>query len=177
MNKSEGVVFLLRRLLNSKFGWGSLHISNLIGPLDFIEYFDRRSPRIIEIVGPFHLKGMSITEIHNQTGIPRSSIYSVLKKNRHVLHPPEKVPFERWRRGNPGPRRHPPYGYGWLNGELIKDPKEYAIVQIIQSQWKQGRSVGEIVRCLNENGYRSRLERNWGYGVVKGIIKRAVKLS
>ena len=30
----------------------------------------------------------------------------------------------------------------------------------------------EIVRYLNDKGYRSRLNRDWGYGVVKGILKR-----
>ncbi|MBK9321595.1 MAG: recombinase family protein [Bdellovibrionaceae bacterium] len=43
---------------------------------------------------------------------------------------------------------------------------------MIESLWNQGRTVGEIVRHLNENGYRSRLNRDWGYGVVKGIIQR-----
>ena len=50
-------------------------------------------------------------------------------------------------------------------------PKEYPTVQLIQSLWAQGRAVGEIVRYLNEKGYRSRLNRDWGYGVVKGVIK------
>jgi hypothetical protein len=45
-------------------------------------------------------------------------------------------------------------------------------VQLIHDLWKQGRTVGEIVRYLNEKGYRSRLGRDWGYGVVKGIKRR-----
>ncbi len=123
-------------------------------------------------MGPLYLKGLSITDIHKQTGIPRSSIHASLRVNRDVLRPPEKVPFERWRRGNPNPRRHPPYGFCWYNGKLVEDPREYPTVQLIHDLWKQGRTVGEIVRYLNEKGYRSRLGRDWGYGVVKGIKRR-----
>lgn len=114
---------------------------------------------------------MSITEIHIQTGIPRSSVHAAIKKNRHKLRPPPEVPYARWRRGNPKPRRNPPYGYGWLNGELVKDPKEYSTVQLIQSLGKQGYDIGEIVRYLNGHAYRSRMGRDWGYGVVKSVLK------
>lgn len=146
--------------------------SNNWPPLDFIEYFDRRSPRIIEIVGPLYLKGLSITDIHKQTGIPRSSIHASLRANRHVLRPQKSVPFDRWRKGHGKTRNKPPYGWCFSQGELVKDSREYPIIQLIESLWKQGRTIGEIVRYLNENGYRSRLNRNWGYGVVKGIIQR-----
>ncbi|MBL7554965.1 MAG: recombinase family protein [Bdellovibrionaceae bacterium] len=47
---------------------------------------------------------------------------------------------------------------------------------MIESLWQQGMAVGEIVRYLNEKGYRSRLNRDWGYGVVKGILKRSLAL-
>lgn len=154
-----------------KIGCPSLHISNLYEIVDFIEYFDRRSPRIIEKIGSLYLKGLSITEIHKQTGIPRSTVYASIRTNRHKLLPPPEVPYACWRRGNPKPRRNPPYGYGWLNCELVKDPKEYSTVQLIKGLGKQGYKIGEIVRYLNGNGYRSRLGRDWGYGVVKSILK------
>lgn len=99
--------------------------------------------------------------------------HASLRANRDALFTPEKVPFERWRRGNPGPRRHPPYGFCWYNGKLVEDPREYPMVQLMLSLWTQGRTIGEIVRYLNEKGYRSRLNRDWGYGVVQGVIKRS----
>ncbi len=69
-------------------------------------------------------------------------------------------------------RNKPPFGYCYFQGELVIDPREYPTVQFIESLWKQGRTVGEIVRELNGKGYRSRLNRELGYGVVKNIIKR-----
>ena len=144
-----------------------------MGPIvDFIEYFDRRSPLIIEKVGPLYLKGLSVSDISAQTGIPRSSIYASLRANKQTLRPQKSVPFDRWRKGHGKTRNKPPYGWCFSQGELIKDPREYPVVQLIESLWKQGRAVGEIVRHLNENGYRSRLNRDWGYGVVKGVISR-----
>lgn len=68
-------------------------------------FFNRRSPRIIEIVGPLYLKGLSITDIYKQTGIPRSSIHASLRANRHVLRTQHAVPFDRWRKGH-GKRPH-----------------------------------------------------------------------
>lgn len=75
-------------------------------------------------------------------------------------------------KGHGKTRIKPPYGWCFSQGELVKDQREYPIVQLIESLWKQGRTVGVIVRYLNGNGYRSRLNRDWGYGVIKGIIKR-----
>jgi hypothetical protein len=123
-------------------------------------------------VGPLYLTGLLITDIYNQTGIPRSSIHASLRANRHVLRPQKPVSFDRWRKVHGKTRNKLPYGWCFFQGELVKDPREYHVVQLIESLWKQGRTVGEIVRHLNENEYRSRMDRDWGYGVVKGILQR-----
>jgi len=99
-----------------------------------------------------------------------------LRANRNVLRPPIPVPFDRWRKGHGKTKNKPSYGWCFSEGELIKDPQEFPIVQLIESLWQQGMAVGEIVRYLNEKGYRSRLNRDWGYGVVKGILKRSLAL-
>ena len=120
-------------------------------------------------------KGLSVSDIAAQTGIGRSSIYKSLRSNRHLLRPQVSVPFERWRKGHGKTRNKPPYGWCFSQGELVKDPREYPVILLIESLWNQGRTVGEIVRELNGKGYRSRMGRDWGYGVVKGIIKRMTK--
>lgn len=120
-------------------------------------------------------KGLSVSDIAEQTGIARSSIYKTLRSNRHELRPQVSVPFERWRKGHGKTRNKPPYGWCFSEGDLVKDQREYPIVLLIENLWKQGRTVGEIVRELNGKGYRSRMNRNWGYGVVRGMIKRLSK--
>lgn len=66
----------MKLLTSFEFGCPTQTTGTSAGLVDIIEYFDRRSPRIIEKVGPLYLKGLSITDIHKQTGIPRSSIYA-----------------------------------------------------------------------------------------------------
>lgn len=139
-------------------------------PLDFIEFFNIRSTRIIETIAPLYKQGLSLTDIAAQTGIGRSSIYKSLRANRETLRPQVSVPFDRWRKGNGKTRNKPPYGWCFYQGGIIQDPREYPTVQLIESLWKQGKTVGEIVRELNGKGYRSRMGKDWGYGVVRGII-------
>ena len=122
-----------------------------------------------------YLKGLSISDISKQTGITRSSVYQSLRKNRHVLRPAKSVPFDRWRKGHGKTGNKPPYGWCFYQGELVHDPKEQVVVLLIESLWKQGKTIGEIVRELNGKGYRSRMGRDWGYGVVKGVINRNKK--
>lgn len=121
-------------------------------------------------MGPLYKKGLSITDIHKQTGISRSSIHASLRANKHELRPQKAVPFGRGRKRHGKTNTHPPYGWRFSEGVLVKDPREYPVVQLIESLWHQGRTVGDIVRYLNGNGYRSRLGRDWGYGVIKRIL-------
>ena len=44
-------------------------------------------------------------------------------------------------------------------GRLVKDSREYPVIQMIENLWNKGRTVGEISLELNENGYWSRLNR------------------
>jgi len=67
----------------------------------------------------------------------------------------------------------PPYGYSFFQGEVIKDPKEYPILQLIQSLWKQGMSISSIMLKLQERGSKSRMNKPWSYNVIKSIIKRS----
>ena len=131
-----------------------------------------RPIKIFEICAPLYRLGLSITEMAAQTGIPRSSIYAAIRANRHVLRPPESVPFERWRRGNAKPRRHPPYGYCWYNGKLVEDPHEFPTVRMIRLMKEQGMSITEITNELNRRGIPSKRKKLWSYGVVKAVLKR-----
>lgn len=167
----------MRRARRAKrFGCPKRTISNAYVQVDFIEFFEKNQPNIFDIVSPLYKKGLSISDIANQTGIGRSSIYKSLRSHRHELRPQILVPFERWRKGHGKTRNKPSYGWCFSEGDLVKDQQEYPIVQLIESLWKQGLAVGEIVRELNGKGYRSRMDRDWGYGVVKGIIQRIKKV-
>ena len=70
------------------------------------------------------------------TGDHTRSVKSNLKKNKKVYCP------------------YPPIGYINQDGVLIRDPKQYAIVQEIQHSHAQGISLGEIARRLNSKGIK-----------------------
>ena len=148
-------------------------ISNEPILVDFIEFFPKTSIAIYEIVAPLYKKGLSITDIANQTGLKRNSIWNSLQAHKQELRPQNPVPFDRWRKRTGKMNARPPYGYSFFQGEVIKDPKEYPILQLIQNLWKQGLSISSIMLKLNERGSKSRMNKTWSYNVIKSIIKRS----
>jgi hypothetical protein len=95
-----------------------------------------------------------------------------LQTHGHVLRPQVSVPFERWRKGRGKTKAHPPFGFCYFEGEIIKDPKEYPTIQLIQNLWKQGISISSIVLHLDGRGIQSRMKKPWAYNVIKSIIRR-----
>ncbi len=141
-------------------------------PLDFIEYYQETSTTIIDIVGPLYSEGLSISDIADQTGLKRHSIWKSLRTQKTKLRPQASVPFERWRKGRGKTKARPPYGYCYFQGEVIKDPMEYPVLQLIHNLWKQGRTISSIIDKLAERGIKSRMNKPWSYNVIKATIKR-----
>lgn len=123
-------------------------------------------------MGPLYRQGLSISDIEDQTGLKRHSIWKCLQKHKHELRPQNPVPFERWRQGHGKMSARPPFGFCYFQGQVIKDPREYPTLQLIQSLWKQGTSISSIVRKLDEKGIRTRMKKPWSYNVIKSIIGR-----
>lgn len=65
-----------------------------------------------------------------------------------------------------------PYGYAYLDGQLVRDPKEYKIVQEIYRQWDKGLSFRAISRFLNGRNYFTRRGSSWKHELIKKIIER-----
>ena len=124
-------------------------------------------------MAPLYKQGLSITDIADQTGLKRTSIWSSLRAHKEVLRSQAPVPFDRWRKRTGKVNARPPYGFSFFQGEIIKDPKEYPILQLIQSLWKQGMSISSIMLKLCERGSKSRMNKPWSYNVIKSIIKRS----
>lgn len=155
-----------------KIGCPGPRLSKKTGAIDFIEYFYKRRIPIFEIAAPLYKKGLSISDISLQTGIPRSSVYAALRKKRDILRPPKPVPFSRWRRGHGKTRARPPYGYCSFQGFIVEDPREYPTLLLIRSLWKSGMKITAIVRELDRREIPSRMGKRWSYGVIKSILKR-----
>lgn len=145
---------------------------NIARPLDIIEFFAKRSTRIIDIVGPWYDKGLSITDIADQTGVKCYTIWKALKNHKKNLSSQDPVPFERWRQGRGKMKARPPFGFCFFQGEVIKDPKEYPTLLLIQSLGKQGANISSIVRHLDGKGIQSRMGMPWSYNAIKATIRR-----
>ena len=146
--------------------------SNNSTPLDFIDFFQKRSPSIFELVGPRYSKGLSITDISKETGLSRGVIWNTLRTHRQELRPQNPVPFTRWRQGRGKMKARPPFGLYFFEGQVIKDPREYPTLLLIQNLCKQGATISSIVRELDRLKIRTRMNKPWSYNVVKAIIRR-----
>ena len=156
-----------------EIGWANPTTCKKLISVDFIEFFQKSNSNIIEIIGPLYRKGLSVTDIAEQTGLKRTSIWRCLKDNKQILRKQSAVPYKRWRQGHGKRGAKPPYGFCYFEGEVIKDPKEYPTLQLIQNLWKQGASISSIITKLEERKLRSRMKKPWSYNVIKSIIKRS----
>lgn len=139
---------------------------------DTIGFFPKTKERIFEVCAPLYAAGCSLREIQEQTGFAKTSIRESLRSHGYTLRNSVSSPHLL------GPktvvRRSPvlPYGYDWLNGQLILDPREYRVVQKILNLWKAGESSQSIAKILNKRLIAPRNSKTWSRGVVASIVKR-----
>lgn len=139
---------------------------------DIIEVFENRQLGICEISVPLYLEGLSITDIALRTGFKRTSIWKALKTYRDGLQPKKEVPYARWRQGHRRTGARPPFGFSLLEGEVVRDPKEYPTLLLIHKLWTTGSAIMSILQALSDKKLKSRTGRDWSYGVIKSIGKR-----
>ncbi|QDK47380.1 hypothetical protein DOM22_05460 [Bdellovibrio sp. ZAP7] len=139
---------------------------------DIIKVFSIWKPSIYEVAAPLYQKGLSITEIANETGLKRTAIWEALKSKRDELHPKAPIPYERWRKGHKRTGAKPPYGFCFLQGEVVHHPNEYPTLLLIHNLWTRGSDIMSILAALSVKRLKSRTGRDWSYGVIKAIIKR-----
>ena len=138
---------------------------------DFIELSPRTPSRIYEECAPLYESGLSIRDIEERTGIPKSTVRETLKKNGMALRNPlngNAIHIDRLHTKRGG---HTPYGYAYLDGKLLLDPKEQIIVRKILKLHQSGLSGNAIAKELNHQKVPSRTGKSWSPCVVRRIIK------
>jgi hypothetical protein len=98
-------------------------------------------------------------------------VREALKKKGMALRNPQggnasKIDRTKNKRGG-----HTPYGYAYLDGQLLLDPKEQIVVRKILKLHQSGLSGNAIARELNNQKIPSRNGKSWCPSVVRGIIK------
>jgi hypothetical protein len=142
-------------------------------PHDFIELSPRTPSRIIEKCAPLYEKGLSLRDIEERTGIPKTTIRETLTKSGFALRNPisgnaKMIDIKSTKRGG-----STPFGYAYLDGKLLIDPKEQIALRKIQTFHEKGKSYQAIADELNNKKIPTRSGKPWIRSVVRSIIMKA----
>lgn len=66
----------------------------------------------------------------------------------------------------------PPFGQTSINGELVDDEQEQAVIDLIRRHHKSGKSLQLIANWLNEHGYKTKRGQLWKRISVKRVLDR-----
>ena len=66
----------------------------------------------------------------------------------------------------------PKFGESAKDGELVANPQELEVIEIIRRHHKSGKSLRAIAQYLNDHGYPAKHRGTWGATSVKRVIDR-----
>jgi hypothetical protein len=149
--------------------------ANTLPSHDFIEFSVKSQARISEDYAELYRSGLSLNYISEQTGIARSTLRDAFKKHQIPIRT-KKQTIEGEKLGKDFKcAGHPPFGYAYLDGKLIVDPKEQLTIRKIIKLRQSGMSLRAIVEELNDQKIPTRTGKAWYLSFVKTIIDRNQK--
>lgn len=66
----------------------------------------------------------------------------------------------------------PAFGLRSVNGELVRDPQEQRVIELIRRHHKSGKSLQQIANWLNSQGYTTKRGQDWKRISVKRVLDR-----
>lgn len=66
----------------------------------------------------------------------------------------------------------PAFGQRSLKGELVENPDEQQIIELIRRHHKSGKSLQQVADWLNQNGYLTKRGQQWQRISVKRVLDR-----
>jgi DNA invertase Pin-like site-specific DNA recombinase len=66
----------------------------------------------------------------------------------------------------------PAFGQRSLNGELVENPEEQQVVELIRRHHKSGKSLQQVADWLNQNSYQTKRGQQWQRISVKRVLDR-----
>jgi len=139
---------------------------------DIIRFFPKTRDRVFKVCAPLYESGCSLREIEEKTGFPKTTIREVLNRCGLVLRKRSKRPIKDDKLSTKLRSPVLPYGYAWLEGKLVMDPREYKVVIKIMDLWRSGRGLTAIAVYLNDQKILTRMDKKWFHGTVGAIVKR-----
>jgi DNA invertase Pin-like site-specific DNA recombinase len=66
----------------------------------------------------------------------------------------------------------PAFGQTSINGELVAEPQEQQVIELIRRHHKSGKSLQQIADWLNQQGYQTKRGQEWKRISVKRVLDR-----
>lgn len=66
----------------------------------------------------------------------------------------------------------PAFGQKTVNGELVSNPQEQEIIDLVRRHHKSGKSLQQIADWLNHKGYKTKRGQQWRRISIKRILDR-----
>ena len=139
---------------------------------DIMSFFPNTKDRIFAICAPLYALGHSLREIERQTGFVKTTIKKTLNAGGLALRNYRNRQKPISQDPNVMKAGAIPFGYAHLEGQLVKDPREYKTLLQIQKLWKSGKSCSDIAAVLNNQKTPTRRGKRWGKSVIARILKR-----
>lgn len=66
----------------------------------------------------------------------------------------------------------PAFGQQSMNGELIANPEEQQVIELVRRHHKSGKSLQQVADWLNQHGYTTKRGQQWKRISVKRVLDR-----
>jgi len=66
----------------------------------------------------------------------------------------------------------PAFGQKAINGELVANPQEQEIIELIRRHHKSGKSLQQIANWLNDSRYKTKRGQQWRRISIKRVLDR-----
>lgn len=66
----------------------------------------------------------------------------------------------------------PAFGQTSVNGELVEEPQEQQVIELIRRHHKSGKSLQQIADWLNQHGFQTKRGQQWQRISVKRVLDR-----
>lgn len=139
---------------------------------DFIKFLPENKENIYSICLPLYQQGIPLREISRQTGFAKTTVRDVLTLTGMPLRKNKSAKKLKSKRQVVEKGGAVPYGFAYLEGKLLMDPKEYKVVLEIYRQWQKAQSYRAVARYLNGKKITTRAGKEWTNEIIKRIIDR-----
>ena len=93
-------------------------------------------------------------------------------KDNYIWEKLNQARQEKAARGGYAGYGSPAFGKTSINGELVDNPKEQQIIELIRRHHKSGKSLPQIANWLNQQGYTTKRGKKWQPVSVKRVLDR-----